>query len=32
MDIINDVRAAIWREQPESFISATARIDADGTM
>ena len=32
MDIINDVRAAIWREQPESFISATARIDADGTI
>jgi len=32
MDIINDVRAAIWRRQPESFTSATARIDADGTI
>ena len=31
-DIINDVRVGIWREQPESFTSATARIDADGTF
>jgi len=32
MDIINDLRAAIWRKQPASFTSATARIDADGTF
>jgi len=25
-DIINDVRVGIWREQPESFTSGTARI------
>jgi hypothetical protein len=31
-DIINDVRVGIWREQPESFTTATARIDADGTF
>lgn len=31
-DIINDVRVGIWRKQPESFTSATARIDADGTF
>ncbi len=31
-DIINDVRVGIWREQPESFTSATARIDADRTF
>lgn len=31
-DIINDVRVGIWRKQPESFTTATARIDADGTF
>jgi len=31
-DIINDVRVGVWREQPESFTSTTARIDADGTF
>jgi len=31
-DIINDVRVGIWRQQPESFTRATARIDADGTF
>ena len=30
MDIINDVRVGIWRHQP--FSSATARIDADGSI
>ncbi len=32
MDIVNDVRVGIWQQQPESFTSATARIDVDGTI
>ncbi len=32
MDIVNDVRVGIWKRQPESFTSETARIDADGTI
>ena len=32
MDIINDVRVAVWQGQPESFAKETARIDADGTL
>ena len=32
MDVINDVRVGIWQQQPESFKSATARIDADGSI
>ena len=32
MDVINDVRVGIWQQQPESFTSATARIDADGSI
>ncbi len=32
MDIINDVRVGVWQQQPESFTSATARIDADGSI
>jgi hypothetical protein len=31
-DVINDVRVGIWQQQPESFTSATARIDADGSI
>jgi hypothetical protein len=32
MDVINDVRVGIWRQQPESLTSTTARIDADGSI
>lgn len=30
--VFNDMRAALWRKQPESFRRETARIDADGTF
>jgi len=30
--IFNDVRVALWKQQPESFRRQTARIDADGTF
>ncbi len=29
--VINEIRVAVWRQQPESFRKETARIDADGT-
>jgi len=32
MDAINEVRVGVWQKRGESFISQTARIDADGTM
>jgi hypothetical protein len=32
MDVTNDVRVGIWQQQPESFTSPTARIDADGSI
>jgi hypothetical protein len=32
MDAINDTRVQIWRKQSRSFLSETARIDADGTL
>lgn len=32
MDAINDTRVPLWRSQPPAFRSATARIDADGTL
>lgn len=32
MDTFNETRLAVWRQQPESFTTATARIDADGTL
>jgi len=32
MAIINDVRVGVWKRQPQSFFTETARIDADGTI
>lgn len=32
MDIVNDVRAGVWKMQPPSFFDAVACIDADGTL
>lgn len=32
MDIINDVRVGVWRQQEPTFFDETARIDADGTL
>jgi hypothetical protein len=32
MDVINDTRVEVWRAQPDSFRSQTARIDADGSL
>ena len=32
MDIINDARVSVWRRQPASFTSETARIDADSSL
>jgi hypothetical protein len=32
MGIINDVRVEVWRRQPASFLSETARIDVDGSI
>jgi hypothetical protein len=32
MDAINETRLKVWAEQPESFRSQTARIDADGSI
>lgn len=29
---INDARVNVWRRQPQSFFSETARIDADGSI
>ena len=31
MEVINDTRMAVWKQQPEEFFEV-ARIDADGTM
>ncbi len=30
--VFNDIRVALWQQQPESFREQTARIDADGTF
>src|SRR5262245_7703531 len=32
MEIVNDVRVGIWRQQPAAFFEETARIDADGSI
>ena len=32
MAVINDVRVNVWRQQPASFTSETARIDVDGSL
>ena len=32
MDVINETRLNVWRQQPASFTAATARIDADGSL
>jgi len=32
MDVINDVRVQIWKQQAAAFFEGTARIDADGTL
>jgi len=32
MDIINDVRVQIWKQQAPAFFEDAARIDADGTL
>jgi hypothetical protein len=32
MDIVNDVRVAVWQRQPSAFFADTARIDADGSI
>ena len=32
MDIFNETRMKVWKQQPASFTHETARIDADGTF
>ena len=32
MMIVNDIRAALWRQQGPDFLRKTARIDADGSL
>lgn len=32
MDIVNDVRVGVWKQQPAAFFEQTARIDADGSI
>ena len=32
MDIVNDVRVGVWRQQPPAFFAQTARVDADGSI
>jgi hypothetical protein len=32
MDILNDVRVGIWKQQPAKFFEGPARIDADGSI
>jgi hypothetical protein len=32
MDVINDIRVQIWKQQAPAFFEGTARIDADGTL
>lgn len=32
MEIINDIRVRVWKQQPPAFFEGTARIDADGTL
>lgn len=31
-DAVNEVRAAVWREQGEAFLAQRARIDVDGSL
>jgi len=32
MDLVNDVRVGVWKQQSPSFFEGTARIDADGSI
>jgi hypothetical protein len=32
MEIVNDVRVGVWKQQPPAFFEQTARIDADGSI
>ena len=32
MDLLNEVRACVWKRQPPSFFEETAKIDADGSI
>lgn len=32
MEIINDIRVRVWKQQPPAFFEGTARIDADETL
>jgi hypothetical protein len=32
MDILNDVRLGVWKQQPRAFFEQTARIDGDGSL
>ncbi len=32
MDVINEIRIAVWREHGSALLGQTARIDADGTI
>lgn len=32
MEIVNDVRVGVWKQQPAAFFEQTARIDADGSI
>ena len=32
MDIVNDVRVGVWRQQSPTFFKGPARIDADGSL
>jgi hypothetical protein len=32
MEIVNDVRVGVWKQQPAAFFDGRARIDADGSI
>jgi hypothetical protein len=32
MELVNDVRVGVWRQQPAAFFESTARIDADSSI
>jgi hypothetical protein len=32
MEIANDIRVGVWKQQPPAFFEGPARIDADGTL
>jgi hypothetical protein len=32
MEVVNDIRVEVWKQQPSTFFNGPARIDADGTL